>query len=368
MGEVKGLEELELKAWLAWNRVPGIGAARFYKLWDQFGSMADAWRAAPERLKPLIGAKAVAGWQKAKERGVGLRELERIHQHNFRVYCYADPDYPAGLKKIPDPPPVLYCWGRLEYGDDVAIAIVGTRQPSPLGIFHARQLGSQLSKQGLTIVSGMARGIDSEAHRGALEVGGRTVAVLGCGLDVVYPPENEHLMLQIAKQGAVVTEFPLETQPFAGNFPARNRIISGLSLGVVVVEATHDSGSLITADFAIEQGRDVFAIPGNIESEGSKGPHKLIQQGAKLVENYQDILAELAIPPLAQAEINAAAVEQMNGLEQRVYGVLTREPAHVNQIQRRAELAAAQVNFVLTQLELKGIVKRFPGQLYLKVK
>jgi DNA processing protein len=366
--EVFDLEELELRAWLAWNRVPGIGPARFYKLWKKFGSMADAWREAPERLQPLIGAKAVAGWNQAKNNNTGSGELELICNNNFRVYCYADPDYPANLKKIPDPPPVLYCWGRFEHGDDVAVAIVGTRRPSPLGIFHARQLSGQLSRQGLTIVSGMARGIDSEAHGGALEAGGRTVAVLGCGLNVVYPPENGQLMAEIARRGAVVSEYPLGTQPVAGNFPARNRIISGLSLGVVVVEAAHDSGSLITADFAADQGRDVFAIPGNIEHEGSKGPHKLIREGAKLVEDYRDILEELAIPPLAPAEINAALTGQMNPLEQKVYEVLTREPVHVNQIQRRAELAAAQVNYVLTQLELKGVVKRFPGQLYLKVK
>jgi DNA processing protein len=365
---VDGLDELELKAWLAWHSVPGIGAARFFKLREEFGSMATAWRESAARLQPLIGAKALTGWQKVKNSDSGARELDRVRTQNFRIYCYEDAAYPAGLKQIPDPPPLLYCWGSLEYGDDVAVAIVGTRQPSPLGIFHARQLGSQLSRQGLTIVSGMARGIDSEAHYGALKAGGRTIAVLGCGLDVVYPPENEQLMGQIASQGAVVTEFPLGTKPLAGNFPARNRIISGLSLGVVVVEAAHDSGSLITADFALEQGREVFAVPGNIESEGSKGPHQLIRQGAKLVENYQDILVELAIPSLTPTELDDAVPEQMSALEQQVYGILTREPVHINQIQRRTALTAAQVNFVLTQLELKGIVKRFPGQLYLKVK
>jgi DNA processing protein len=365
---VNSLDELELKAWLAWHSVPGIGTARFFKLREEFGSMAAAWQESAERLQPLIGVKALAGWQKVKNAGAGVRELDRVRAHNFRIYCYGDAAYPAGLKKIPDPPPVLYCWGRLEYGDDVAVALVGTRKPSPLGIFHARQLSSQLSRQGLTIVSGMARGIDSEAHHGALEAGGRTVAVLGCGLDVVYPPENEQLMGQIANQGAVLTEFPLGTKPVAGNFPARNRIISGLSLGVVVVEANHDSGSLITADFAMEQGREVFAIPGNIESEGSKGPHQLIRQGAKLVEDYRDILAELAIPHLTQTELDVAAPGPMSALEQQLYGILTREPVHINQIQRRVGLTAAQVNFVLTQLELKGIVKRFPGQLYLKIK
>jgi DNA processing protein len=362
------LNEVELRAWLAWNRVPGIGAARFYKLREEFGRMTEAWTAKPERLLPLIGVKALDAWQKIKNSWDSGAELEQVRRNNFRIYCYSDPEYPAELKRISDPPPVLYCRGSLEYGDEAAVAIVGTRRPTPMGAFHARQLSYQLCKQGLTIVSGMARGIDSEAHQGALEAGGRTIAVLGCGLDVVYPRENERLMAQIAGQGAIVTEFSLGTPPLAGNFPARNRIISGLSLGVAVVEATNDSGSLITADFAMEQGREVFAIPGNVESEGSKGPHKLIRQGAKLVEDYRDILAELAIPHLAQAEINAAQLEHLDELEQQVYTVLTREPAHVNEIQRKTELAAAQVNFVLTQLELKGTVKRFPGQLYLKVK
>ncbi|HYH02495.1 MAG TPA: DNA-processing protein DprA, partial [Bacillota bacterium] len=229
-------------------------------------------------------------------------------------------------------------------------------------------LAGQLSAQGITIVSGMARGIDSYAHRGALEAGGRTIAVLGCGLDIVYPPENRELMIQIAGQGAVITEFSLGTQPVAGNFPARNRIISGLSRGVVVVEATADSGSLITADFAAEQGRDVFAMPGNVDNEGSKGPHKLIREGAILLESYRDILEELRIPQLAPVKSSADLGIELSDLEAKVYTALSLEPVHFNQIQRQTTLAAAQVNYVLTQLELKGIARRYPGQLYLRAK
>ena len=246
---------------------------------------------------------------------------------------------------------------------------MGTRNPTPAGIFNARELSVQLTRQGLTIVSGMARGIDSEAHKGALEAGGRTVAVLGCGIDIPYPPENEYLMKEISDHhGAVISEFPLGTKPLATNFPARNRIISGLSLGVVVVEATQDSGSLITAGFALEQGREVFAVPGNIGNDGSKGPHRLIRQGAKLVENYQDILEELAIPQLSPGEMANGNYVAGSELEEKIISAMSREPLHIDQIVRQTKLASAQVNSALVQLELGGVVKRFPGQMYLRVK
>jgi DNA processing protein len=345
-----------------------VGAVRFHKLLTEFGSMKAAWSAPAERLRKLLGSKIVDGRQKTGTTWDPDRELEALRQSGFRVLCSPDQNYPTNLKKISDPPPVLYCWGGLEYGDDVAVAIVGTRNPTPLGAYHARELSAQLSREGLTVVSGMARGIDSEAHQGALQSGGRTIAVLGCGLDIVYPPENEELMRRIAARGAAVTEYPLGTPPLAGNFPARNRIISGLSLGVVVVEATHDSGSLITADFAAHQGRDVFAVPGNVGNEGSKGPHKLIREGAKLVEDYRDILSELAIPQLAAADFDAAPTLNLTETEWKVCHALNREPSHINQVQHRSGLSSAQVNSALTRLELKGVVKRFPGQLYLRVK
>ncbi|MCL6588550.1 MAG: DNA-processing protein DprA [Firmicutes bacterium] len=362
------MESDELKYWLWWNRVPGIGPARFYKLLEEFGSMKNAWLASWLELKPLLGDKLIQSLQETKENWDPELELKRIYQNGFRIYCFLDQDYPSALKKISNPPPVLYAWGGFKYGDDLALAIVGTRNPTPSGAYNAKELAAGLSRQGLTIVSGMARGIDSESHRGALEAKGRTIAVLGCGLDIPYPPENESLMREIAANGVVISEFPLGTEPFGKNFPARNRIISGLSLGVVVVEAAHDSGSLITAGFALEQGREVFAVPGNIGNESSKGPHKLIRQGAKLVENYQDILEGLAIPHLSVSEIACAQLDNLSEIEQRVIRVMSREPAHIDQILRRTDLASAQLNSTLVQLELKGIVKHFPGQLYLRVK
>ncbi len=362
------MQSEELKYWLWWNRVPGIGPNRFFKLLEEFGSMKDAWLAGESELKPIVGIKAYAGYKTTLAEWDPDLELKKVEHLGFRIYCYNDSDYPANLKQISDPPPVLYGWGNFEYGDDVAVAIVGTRSPTPMGTFTAKDLALQLSFQGLTIISGMARGIDSEAHRGALEANGRTVAVLGSGLDMPYPIENESLMERIASQGVVISEFPLGTEPYAKNFPARNRIISGLSLGVVVVEAAQDSGSLITAGFALEQGRDVFAVPGNIENDRSKGPHKLIRQGAKLVESYQDILSELAIPQLSKAEIQAVDSLTLNELEKKIIAVMSREPLHIDHILRQASLAPAQVSSTLTQLEIRGLVKRYPGQLYLRVK
>lgn len=362
------METEELKYWLWWNRVPGIGPTRFYKLLKEFGTMKDAWFAPSCLVQELIGEKVVKDWNDIKKNWDPDKELKKVSHLGIRCYLNIDADYPLLLKKIASPPPVLYAFGGFEYGDDIAIAIVGTRTPTPTGTFNAREISTQLTRQGLTIISGMARGIDSEAHKGALDSNGRTIAVLGSGLDIPYPPENEYLMQKIAEHGAVVSEFPLGTKPLAANFPARNRIISGLGLGVVVVEAAQDSGSLITAGFALEQGREVFAVPGNIGNEVSKGPHRLIRQGAKLVETYQDILEELAIPELSFTEMKNIEIFDVTELERKVILVMNREPLHVDQIVRNSKLASAQVNSVLIQLELRGIVKRFPGQMYLRVK
>lgn len=362
------MDSEELKYWLWWNRVPGVGPTRFYKLLTEFGTMRDAWYAPAQTLQALIGEKVWLDMQMIGKAWDPEKEILKAHHLGIRFYLFSETDYPLQLKKIINPPPVLYALGGFEYGDDIAIAIVGTRNPTPAGSYNARELSVQLTRQGLTIISGMARGIDSEAHKGALEVGGRTVAVLGCGIDISYPRENEYLMQQICSHGAVISEFSLGTKPLATNFPARNRIISGLSLGVIVVEATEDSGSLITAGFALEQGREVFAVPGNIGNEGSKGPHRLIRQGARLVENYQDILEELAIPQLASTEITNGDFVPQTELEQKIVSVMSREPIHIDKIVRGSNLPSAQVNAGLIQLELRGIVKRFPGQMYLRVK
>jgi len=291
----------------------------------------------------------------------------------------ADEHYPAWLRAIPDPPPVLYCDGSLEPGDRQAVAIVGSRQATPYGLRVTDDLARELSRLGFTIVSGFARGIDAAAHRAALASGGRTVAVLGCGLDVDYPSGHASLRTEIAGSGAVLTEFAPGTAPFATNFPRRNRIISGLALGVVVVEAAEDSGSLITARLALEQGREVFAVPGPIDAPTSRGPHGLLKQGAKLVETVDDIVEELLSQletmrtPLSQDFVATGAGRRrpfapkppdLSPEEQVVLRVIGREPRHLDDLTEQSRLPAAEVTRILLGLELKALVHQLPGQQY----
>src|SRR5881296_4156551 len=290
-----------------------------------------------------------------------------------------DERYPELLRAIYDPPPVLYCDGSVEPGDRQAVAIVGSRQATPYGRRITETLAGELSALGFTILSGFARGIDAAAHRAALAAGGRTIAVLGCGLDVDYPSGHASLRTEIAGSGAVLTEFAPGTAPFATNFPRRNRIISGLALGVVVVEAAEDSGSLITARLALEQGREVFAVPGPIDAPTSQGPHGLLKQGAKLVETVDDIVEEL-LPqletmrtPLSQDSMVTGAGKRrsfapkppdLSPEEQVVLRVMGREPRHLDDLTEQSHLPAAEVARILLGLELKALVHQLPGQQY----
>src|SRR5438309_3336598 len=282
-----------------------------------------------------------------------------------------DERYPELLHAIHDPPPVLYCVGSVEPGDRQAVAIVGSRQATPYGLRVTETLAGELSSLGFTIVSGFARGIDAAAHRAALAAGGRTIAVLGCGLDVDYPPGHASLRAEIAGSGAVLTEFAPGTPPRATNFPRRNRIISGLALGVVVVEAADDSGSLITARLALEQGREVFAVPGPIDVPTSQGPHGLLKQGATLVETVDDIVEEL-LPQLdrplqtLKTEPIAALPEhvELSPSERTVLEVMSREPLHLDDLTERSRLTTPAVAAILLGLELKALVKQLPGQRY----
>ncbi len=282
-----------------------------------------------------------------------------------------DERYPELLRAIYDPPAVLYCDGSVEPGDRQAVAIVGSRQATPYGLRITETLAGELSALGFTILSGFARGIDAAAHRAALAAGGRTIAVLGCGLDVDYPPGHASLHAEIAGSGAVLTEFAPGTPPRATNFPRRNRIISGLALGVVVVEAADDSGSLITARLALEQGREVFAVPGPIDVPTSQGPHGLLKQGATLVETVDDIVEEL-LPQLdrplqtLKTEPIAALPEhvELSPSERTVLEVMSREPLHLDDLTERSRLTTPAVAAILLGLELKALVKQLPGQRY----
>jgi DNA processing protein len=297
-----------------------------------------------------------------------------INRCKWFTIALGDERYPERLRTIHDPPAVLYCDGSVEPGDRQAVAIVGARRATPYGLRITEALTRDLSGLGFTIVSGLARGIDAAAHRAALAAGGRTIGVLGCGLDVTYPPEHARLQEEIADHGAVLTEFVQGTPPLAAHFPRRNRIISGLAMGVVVVEAAEDSGSLITARLALEQGREVFAVPGPIDAPTSRGPHGLLKQGAKLVETVDDIVEELL--PQMEAPLTPTpsgnpllprlqrVPEGLSPEERIIYSLMSREPCHLDDLTEQSRLSAAEVTRSLLGLELKTLVHHLPGQQY----
>jgi len=302
-------------------------------------------------------------------------EIARLQATGTSVMTLGDGDYPQALRWIPEPPPVLYMRGTLRYEDGLAVAVVGSRRPSPYGQLAAQRLSAELAQYGLTVVSGLARGIDSLAHRGALQAGGRTIAVLGSGINVVYPPEHRRLYDAISAQGAVVSEFPCDTKPDRWNFPRRNRIISGLALGTLVVEASDHSGSLHTARHALEQGREVFAVPGRIDVPSSRGTNDLIKRGAKLVAGIDDILEELpAAVRLAvgqrgpTSEVTGApqCLPDLTTAEAQVLALVAPEETHIEAVIHASQLPAQVVASILVSLELRGLVRQFPGKFFVR--
>lgn len=301
------------------------------------------------------------------------REMSALGRTSIEVRTILDPTYPARLRQIPDPPPLLYVFGTLGEADGLAVAIVGARKASAAGRIVTEELARDLADAGLTIVSGLARGVDAAAHRGAMSCGGRTIAVLGCGVDVTYPPEHERLRRAIEAHGAVVSEFPLGTPPCNGNFPRRNRIISGLSLGVLVTEAAINSGSLITARLAADQGREVFAVPGSVKSETTRGSNALIKEGATLVESAQDVIAAVESQLdsslrmlLRRATSRAKTEEVFDARERTVHAALTYDPQTVDELVGSTRLSAAAVMAALLSLELKHHARQLSGQGYLR--
>jgi DNA processing protein len=303
------------------------------------------------------------------------REIERLQTTEIRVTTLGEADYPEVLRWIPEPPPVLYIWGTLRHEDSLAVAVVGSRKPSPYGQLAAQRLSAELAQYGFTVVSGLARGVDSLAHQGALQAGGRTIAVLGSGINVVYPPEHRRLYEAIREQGAVVSEFPFDTKPDRWNFPRRNRIISGLTLGTLVIEASDQSGSLHTARHALEQGREVFAVPGRIDAPSSRGTNNLIKRGAKLVEGLDDILEEfpeavrLAVRQRGTAPVPLDTPQMPTDLtpdEAQVLGSVPPEETHIEAIIHASQLPAQAVASILLTLELRGLVRQFPGKLFVR--
>ncbi len=366
----------KLKYWIALKSIDGIGNVNFGALVDQFGSLPAVFAASSHDLKEIKGissplASAIAGfkdWDKVN------RELDILDKQKISIISYEDEFYPQKLLNIYDRPPFIYVLGSLKK-DDINIAIVGSRIASTYGKYTTEKISRELALRGITVVSGMARGIDSAAHRGAITAHGRTVAILGSGLDVIYPPENEKLFAGIVENGAVISEFPLGTPPRSTNFPARNRIISGMSYGVVIVEAGEKSGSLITARLALEQGREVFAVPGSIDSAGSRGTNKLIKQGAKLIENTDDILEEilpqiertpvLKTPFISIPEEKSVIIsESLNDTEQKIIGYVSQKRMHIDDLISSTGLTSAEILSSLTKMELKGMIQQYPGKFF----
>ncbi|NLJ34567.1 MAG: DNA-protecting protein DprA [Firmicutes bacterium] len=352
--------------WWALSLAPGIGAKRFYILLEEFGSGENVWQSSSLDLRKLLPARIRKEFMKFKSTFDPEPRLRALRERGISFFTLLDPEYPENLRNIADPPPVLYILGQLDQGDELAVAVVGSRKLTPYGRTTAERFGRELAELGFTVISGMARGIDTCAHRGCLTVEGRTIAVLGCGLDYVYPPENRSLMEKIAKNGAVISEFPLGTAPKAGHFPIRNRIISGLALGVLVVEAAATSGSLITVDWALEQGREVFAIPGNVNSRYSLGTNFLIKQGAHLVQEAREIAEILQIP--LRAKIGQNKDVELNNDERKVLAVFQERHLHIDEIIRTVQMTAQEVIAILLVLELKGCVQQLPGKMYVKTR
>ena len=357
--------------WLTLHLIPGLGAAGFRKLVETFGSATKALAAGRKELQQVSGlrAEAIEAISQGPPYQEAERELQRTEQLGISLLCFGDPGYPAILAGIYKPPMVLYLKGDVTLLSKVGLAVVGSRAATSYGVKIARDLSGQLAAKGLVIISGLALGIDTAAHAGALAVGGETIAVLGCGLDVAYPKSNARLAEQIGAAGLLVSEYRLGTQPDAFRFPARNRIISGLARGVLVVEAAQRSGSLITARLALDEGREVFAIPGRVDSVKSTGTHRLLQEGAKLVSSIDDILEELGwqvgICAVQTSDRPAAAsAVRLAGDEERILKLLDVYPKHIDVIISQAQLGVAKVNEVLLRLELHGLIETLPGQQY----
>ena len=356
------------KYWIWLSSLAKISPRRKMLLLKHFGDPALLWEAGENELRAsgFCTPGMISSILDKTARTETERHMDNIYKCNADVVTIKDTYYPKALQNISDPPVVLYCRGKL--GNDAqCVAVVGSRRASSYGMDMARRLSRELAEHGVTVVSGMARGIDSKSHCGALEGGGKTIAVLGCGVDIVYPSENRELMKRICEAGAVISEYLPGTEPIPFHFPARNRIISGISQGVVIVEANEKSGSLITADFALEQGRDVFAVPGNINSANSTGTNRLIRDGAKIIMNTGDILEELKVNyngnPLSYTERKLPDIK-LGTNEKSIAQRLLNGPAHIDVISKDCGISVQLTSSVLVMLELSGFVEQLPGKYF----
>jgi DNA processing protein len=362
------------EAFVALNLIEGVGSVRARSLLEHFGDAPRILAAPPSELLRVrnIGAdtaEKIAAWEKT----INLAgELKRIADYGCQVLIQSDENYPAALREIYDPPLVLYVKGQINVKDKNSVALVGSRMSTHYGVETARKLAYQLAYVGVTVVSGGARGIDTAAHQGALSAKGRTIAVLGTGVNLIFPPENAELYERIAANGAVITQFPFNRPADKQSFPIRNRIVAGMTLGTVVVEANLTSGALITANFATDYGRQVFAVPGRIDSPRSKGCHELIKKGAKLCEGAEDILSEFEYlfpasnRPAAVSETGVLPALELGENEKQVYDSLDHEELAIDEVIRKCGLPSSAVSVALFSLEMKRLVKQLPGKLYLR--
>ncbi|MCS6906335.1 MAG: DNA-processing protein DprA [Anaerolineales bacterium] len=358
------VDEREKKYWVGFNLVKGVGAVRFRRLLSRFGTLEQAWHAPLESLRQSgLGDKHLERLSQIRSQVDLNRYWDLLRSKGIQVLTWMDESYPRLLREIDQSPPVLYVRGEITSADEVAVAVVGTRRVTKYGRQTTEEIATGLARNGVTVVSGLARGVDALAHHAALEAGGRTIAVLGNGLDRVYPPEHRRLAEQIVSQGALVSDYPLGTQPDATNFPPRNRIISGLALAVIVVEAGEKSGALITAKFAVEQGRDVFAVPGNIHAPQSMGANRLIQQGAFPFLGISDLLETLNIAVKVQ-QSSARQALTMDENEACLLQSLSDQPLHVDELSHLCQMPVALVSSTLALLELKGLAKSVGNMCY----
>jgi len=355
--------------------VNGIGGVLTKNLFNRFQNPEDIFKAPKKELLIVEGIKDknVESIKSFEDWEIVEKELAKIEKWGIKLLPLNDPDFPPSLLQIYNPPPILYISGKILPQDKLSISIVGSRIPDRYGRIMAESLSGELASMGVTIVSGMARGIDSIAQSEALKRGGRTIGVLGCGLDIVYPPENRKLYKEVSQNGAILSEFPLETPPIAQNFPRRNRIISGLSLGVVVVQASEKSGSLISASFALDQNKEVFAVPGNVDRKLSRGANWLIKKGAKLVETVDDILSEVeALRGLQSTDtLDLGWIEKnissLSENQKEVFSVLKRKPIHIDEIIRITGIESSNLLSILLSLELNDYIAQLPGK-YFQIK
>lgn len=354
--------------WIGFNLIKGIGAVRMQALIQHFGDLELAWRAAPVELAAAgLGLKVIERVIQARGK-VDLEKVwAKIESQGIKILTWQDGAYPQRLKEIDQPPPVLYIKGDYLPEDMYAVSIVGTRRVTPYGRQITEELASFLSANGMTVISGLARGVDAIAHQTALKAGGRTLGVLGSGVDKIYPPEHRQLAEQMMEHGAIISDYAPGTPPDASNFPPRNRIISGLSLAVVVIEAGETSGALITAEFAAEQGREVFAVPGSILAPQSKGTNKLIQRGALPLLNVKDLMQALDLTRMGEQKA-ARKIIPADETEARLMSILGGEPLHVDEIRNQTELPIAKVSATLALMELKGMVRQVGGMNYVAVR